>query len=84
VSTGLSFSDYLRTLGVGHSPKSIFDQDAILALVKLHADQGRLGGLLKLWLFEKPGEGNSVSEVKGLLHQIEDLQRELKILVGHL
>jgi hypothetical protein len=69
---------------VGHSPKSIFDQDAILALVKLHADQGRLGGLLKLWLSEKPGQGSSVRGVKGLLQQIEGLQRELKILVGNL
>ena len=53
----LSRSEYLRNLGLGYQPKGQFDQEAIRSLVKLHADQGRLGGLLKLWLSEKNGNG---------------------------
>ena len=49
-ATGLSVSAYLRNLGLGFQPHSTLDQEAILALLKVNADQGRLGGLFKLWL----------------------------------
>src|SRR5688500_16041174 len=45
----LSVSAYLRALGLGYAPKSTLDQRTIGELVKVHANQGRLGGLLKLW-----------------------------------
>lgn len=80
-SVGLTPSSYLCNVGLGYQPKSTFDQDAILELVKLHADQGRLGGLLKLWLTEKPGEGARVKDVRALLNQIESLQVQLARLV---
>jgi hypothetical protein len=68
---------YLREVGLGFQPKSAFDQEAIRELVKLHADQGRLGGLLKLWLTERKGEGAQVKEVRSVLQQIESLQIEI-------
>ena len=74
-------SSFLRDTGMGAQPKSSFDRDAIHKLVKLHADQGRLGGLLKLWLSEKKGEGADVSDVRSVLQQIESLQMELAKLV---
>ena len=77
----LSRSEYLRNLGLGYEPKGQFDQEAIRELVKVHADQGRLGGLLKLWLSEKKGERASAKEVRSLLQQIESLQMELARLV---
>jgi hypothetical protein len=83
-ASGLAVSAYLRTAGLGMEPKSLFDQDAILALVKLHADQGRLGGLLKLWLATRPGTGASTVEVRALLKQIEQLQQQLQDLVKRL
>ena len=49
-ATGLSVSAYLRNLGLGFQPHSTLDQEALLALLKVNADQGRLGGLFKLWL----------------------------------
>ena len=49
-ATGLSVSAYLRNLGLGFQPHSTLDQEAMLALLKVNADQGRLGGLFKLWL----------------------------------
>jgi hypothetical protein len=76
----LSRSQYLRNLGLGYLPKSQFDQEAILALIRLHADQGRLGGLLKLWLVDRKGYAE-VRDVRSLLHQIEALQREITKLV---
>lgn len=80
----LTVSSYLRTLGTGYAPKSTLDQDAILTLVKVHADQGRLGGLLKLWLSEKPGQGAPVFDVRRLLREIEAAQARLKEIVRRL
>jgi hypothetical protein len=49
-ATGLSVSAYLRNLGRGFQPHSTLDHEAILALLQVNADQGRLGGLFKFWL----------------------------------
>ncbi len=80
-SARLSVSAFLRNLGVGHQPSSAFDREAIRELIKLHADQGRLGGLLKLWLADKPGEGANANEIRVVLHQIESLQQQIARLV---
>jgi hypothetical protein len=80
-NTRLSNSEFLRSLGNGYEPKSTFDREAIAELAKLHADQGRLGGLLKLWLSEKKGEGAPIDNVRALLHKIEDLQMVIAKLV---
>lgn len=77
----LSHSTYLRNLGLGYQPKSQFDQEAVREIVKLHADQGRLGGLLKLWLSERRGEGAAVKDVRSVLHQIESLQMQMARLM---
>jgi hypothetical protein len=84
LEAGMSLSAYLRTLGLNHRPKSHFDRDAILALVKLHADQGRLGGLLKLWLSSKPNQGMGAQEVRELFKEITLLQQKLNRLVASL
>ena len=73
----LAPSAYLRSLGMGYKPRSGFDREAIGELGKLNADQGRLGGLLKLWLSEKKGEGASAKSVRGLLEQIEETQETI-------
>ena len=43
-------SSLLRRLGMGHQPPSVLDSKLILELAKINGDQGRLGGLLKMWL----------------------------------
>ncbi len=73
----LPVSSYLRELGLGYRPKSTLDQEAVLALLKVNADQGRLGGLLKLWLTTRAGDGAPVGSVRALLHKIETAQAEL-------
>ena len=83
-ATNLSTSAYLRNLAIGHQPRSQLDAGLILKIVKVNADQGRLGGLLKLWLTAKPGEGAGTHEVRKLLRRIEALQVRLKELVKQL
>ncbi len=54
---------------------SILDHKAVLALLKVNADQGRLGGLLKLWLSGGHTGPTSAAEVRRLLHDIESTQK---------
>ncbi len=47
---GLTIAEYLRNLGMGYSVPSVIDNRQVDALLKINADLGRLGGLIKLWL----------------------------------
>lgn len=80
----LSISAYLRRLGGGHEPKSTIDAQAVLSLIKVNADQGRLGGLLKLWLSDRPGTDVAAFDVRRLLREIEATQAGLRALVRRL
>ncbi|MBI4723988.1 MAG: hypothetical protein HY765_03025 [Rhodomicrobium sp.] len=83
-AAGLSVSAYLRAAALGLKIESVHDQKAILALLQLNADQGRLGGLLKLWLVSRAGVGANPGEVRHLLHKIEALQIKLRALIDRL
>ena len=82
-ATGLSVSAYLRNLGLGFQPHSTLDQKAILALLKVNADQGRLGGLFKFCLSGQSVSGENV-EIRKLLTAIQESQLKLKALIGQL
>ena len=47
---GLPVAEYLRNLGLGYQVPSFIDNRKVDALLKINADLGRLGGLIKLWL----------------------------------
>ena len=83
-ATGLSVSACLRNLGLGFQPHSTLDQAAILALIKVNADQGRLGGLFKLWLSGQSAPSVDTAEIRKLLVAIEECQLKLKALIGQL
>ena len=83
-ATGLSVSAYLRNLGLGFQPHSTLDHEAIIALLKVNADQGRLGGLFKLWLSGQSAPATETSEIRRLLAAIEECQQKLKALIGRL
>ncbi len=83
-AAGLSVSAYLRAAALGLKIESAHDQHAILALLKLNADQGRLGGLLKLWLTTRAGEGAGTTDVRKLLREIEAQQIKLRALIDRL
>lgn len=82
--TGNSVSAYLRTVGLGAAVRSTQDYQAVLELAKVAADLGRLGGLLKLWLTEKRGQGAPVADVNRLLHDTRDLQARMREQMGRL
>ena len=48
----------------------------------MNGDQGRLGGLLKLWLVDRPGAGAPEIEVRRLLDRIGELQGRLAEIAG--
>jgi hypothetical protein len=78
----LSVSAYLRAAGLGQPVRSVLDHDAVLRLAKVNGDQGRLGGLLKLWLVDRPGQALSEADVRRLLDRIGELQGRLAEVVG--
>ncbi len=81
-SAGLSVSAYLRAAGLGQPIHAVFDHQAVLQLAKANGDQGPLGGLLKLWLVDRPGQGMSDFEIRRLLDRIGELQGRLAEVVG--
>jgi hypothetical protein len=76
-SAGLSVSAYLRTAGLCHPIRSTLDHAAVIELAKVNGDQGRLGGLLKLWLADRAGIGAPEIEVRLVLDRIAELQGRL-------
>ena len=83
-ATGLSVSAYLRNLGLGFRPHSTLDHEAVLALLKVNADQGRLGGLFKLWLSGQKAQSVETLDIRKQLLDVEECQRKHKALIEHL
>jgi hypothetical protein len=83
-STGLPLAVFLRNVGLGIPVTSVLDYKAVLAMLKVNADQGRLGGLLKLWLSGGPAQAVSAGELRRLLHEIEGAQKILRGLIDRL
>lgn len=85
-NVSLTVAEYLRRLSLGYVVKSTLDSEYVLQLVKVNADQGRLGGLLKLWLTDDPklatcGSAWTPGVVRALLKRIEANQDEMLRLV---
>ena len=72
--TQLSLSEFVRRVCLGIRIESREDQQARLELLRVHADLGRLGGLLKQAL----AEGHDKVSVIRLLRQIDQTQAELR------
>ena len=83
-AAGLSVSAYLRTAGLCRPIRSSFDHAAVMELAKINGDQVRLGGLLKLWLEDRPGIGAPELEVRLLLECISELQERLAEIAGRI
>ena len=74
----LSASSYLRRLGLAMPLQSTIDQQAILDLVKINADLGRFGGLIKMWLTTN-ADFESVS-AQGLQRKLESTLSDVRLL----
>lgn len=85
-AVGLSVAAYLRQVGLGYQPRGLVDRDQVEKLLKINADQGRLGGLLKLWLSQDKrldgfDRGQISQAVREALRRIESTQEEIKKVV---
>jgi hypothetical protein len=78
----MSASAYLRSLGLALPIQSSIDQRSVLELLKINADLGRLGGLIKMWLtsnesFESASAQAMQRKLDGTLNQIRALQKQM-------
>lgn len=74
---GFSLSAGLRTAGLNHPIRSTLDDGAIMERVQLHADLGRVGGLLKLWPAERCGEVVPAERVSAAFEELRALRGAL-------
>ena len=83
---GLPLSGFVRSAALGQAVRAnrILHHEQVLALAKVNADQGRLGGLLKLWLTDRPGRGAPEVEVRRLLNAIRGAQTRLAEIMERL
>lgn len=75
---GLSRSAFLRAAGLNKRVGARADLEAVRELVKVNGDLGRIGGLLKLWLAEKRGQGASPIDVEQMMIGFRVLQGEIR------
>ncbi|SAK40600.1 conjugal transfer relaxosome component TraJ [Caballeronia fortuita] len=83
---GMSVSMYLRNVGIGYRIKGVIDAELVLKLAKINGDQGRLGGLLKLWLTNSEKLSSQDPEqmrrvIHGVLERIVTMQIAMLDLV---
>ena len=82
----LSASAFVRTLALGGRPASGVDLDKMEELLKVHADLGRLGGLLKMTLtnderLNEIGRDMAVTTIDNILVDIRFAQAKLLKLI---
>jgi len=86
-ASGLTVASYLRQLGLQRPVSGILDLQAVDELARVAADQGRLGGLLKLFLtqdakLEELGEQRDLrGRVVTLLQRILETQKQIEAVM---
>ncbi len=75
-------SAFLRAVGLNEPIRSVVDLQAEADLAKINGDLGRVAGLLKLWLAEKPGFGASAAKVEAMMIEFRELQAGVRIKMG--
>ena len=73
-AAGMTVSAYVRTAAMNKRIVSALDREGLGILSKVHGDQGRLGGLLRMYLKDPDAAG---SIARALLDQIKSVQRDL-------
>jgi hypothetical protein len=87
-AAGLPVAAFLRNAALGYPIHGILDHREVAELARINGDQGRLGGLLKLWLTndEKIGAFDDPralrQRISGLLTQIIAVQNELQSIMA--
>jgi len=88
---GLTTSEFIRRIAVGHKTQSRFDYDVIEHLIRMHTDMNRLGNLFKLSL-KHTGDGDGGNSAglsyterewqRSILKSIEENQKLLRNYIG--
>jgi hypothetical protein len=77
-AAGMSVSAFLLAVGQGYRVAGVVDAEEVRKLAQINGDQGRLGGLLKLWLTDDPRAAKFGPEtIRAILRGIEKNQRAL-------
>jgi hypothetical protein len=84
---GRSVSAYARVLAAGYEPKPRVDLSGMAEVFKLHADLGRLGGLMKMLLtnderLNDMGRDMAAVTIDGVLVDIRATMANLRALVA--
>lgn len=88
---GLTISEFIRRIAIGHKTQSRFDYDVMEHLIRMHTDMNRLGNLFKLSLKQGSDGDDSVSaplsyrdreRQRSILQSIEDNQELLRNYIG--
>ena len=66
-AAGLPLSEFVRVSAQTVTIRARADLDAVHGLAKIAGDLGRFGGLLKLWLADRRGDGAPAIEVDKVL-----------------
>lgn len=75
-------STYMLKVCLGYHVPNVADRCRADELLRINADLGRLGGLLKLWLTnDERTAAFGVSTIRGLLAKIESTQQEVLAVV---
>ena len=69
-------SEFCKRVALGHTVQSKQDMQAVRELLRINADLGRLGGLLKLWLTND--DDGFEGDIRAVLKKIEATQDELR------
>ena len=87
-ASGMSMSAYARELALGHKPASLEGLTELEKVFKIHADLGRLGGLLKMLLSNEErlramsmGKPMAAATIEDTLLDIHAAQESLRLLV---
>ncbi|MDH5675258.1 MAG: conjugal transfer protein TraJ [Myxococcales bacterium] len=82
-ATGLSKAAYLRRVGLGYQPPSALDHERVDQMLRVNADLGRIGGLLKLWLtddakLQRFDAAQLEVAIGAVLGRIDEAQQEIR------
>jgi hypothetical protein len=70
-----TLSTYLLNVGLGYQVRGVLDGRRVEELLRINADLGRLGGLLKLWLTNDERTATfGAATIRALLAKIEATQ----------
>lgn len=78
---GVTTSEFIRRVCLGHSFQKKEDAKQILDLIKVNADMGRIGGLLKQALTLNP---SLTYQIRPLLNELLELKEILKVKINKL